>query len=47
MEPTSATDKILIEDKCISYSSQLRPANIDWAYMGVDMMIECRVLLYG
>ena len=41
MEPASATDKILIEDKCISCSSQAWPAGIDWADMGEDMVIEC------
>ena len=41
MEPASATDKILIEDKCISCSSQAWPAGIDWADMGEDMLIEC------
>ncbi len=32
---------MLIGEQCVSYSSEVDPAEVDWAGMGVDFVIEC------
>lgn len=34
-------EAIIVDGKRISHSSQVNPADIDWAGMGIDLVIEC------
>ena len=40
-EPGSDESSILLDGKTITYSSEKNPADIDWAGMGIDLVIEC------
>jgi len=40
-EPAYDESHILLDGKKISYSSEKNPADIDWAGMGIDLVIEC------
>jgi len=40
-EPSHDELNILLDNKKISYSSKKNPADIDWAGMGIDLVIEC------
>ncbi len=34
-------EAILVDRKCVAYSSQAKPADVDWAGMGIELVIEC------
>ena len=40
-ELTYEEDAIFVEGKRVSYSSKENPAELDWASMGIDLVIEC------
>ncbi|MEB3220336.1 MAG: ArsJ-associated glyceraldehyde-3-phosphate dehydrogenase [Nostocales cyanobacterium 94392] len=40
-EITAKDDQILIEGKSISFSEYSKPGDVDWAGLGVDMVLEC------
>ncbi len=40
-EPGFDDANILLDGKKISYSSEENPADVDWAGMGIDLIIEC------
>jgi len=40
-EPAHDEHHILLDDKAISYSSEKNPADVNWAGMGIDLVIEC------
>ena len=40
-EPGFDDSSILLDDKKITYSSENNPADVDWAGMGIDLIIEC------
>ncbi|NJM19981.1 MAG: ArsJ-associated glyceraldehyde-3-phosphate dehydrogenase [Richelia sp. SM1_7_0] len=40
-EITAKDDQILIEGKSISFSEYSKPGDVDWADLGVDIVLEC------
>lgn len=40
-EPGHQPDAIVLDDKRVSYSGEKNPADVDWAGMGIDLVIEC------
>ncbi|NJN10141.1 MAG: ArsJ-associated glyceraldehyde-3-phosphate dehydrogenase [Richelia sp. RM2_1_2] len=40
-EITAKDDQILIEGKSISFSEYSKPGDVDWAGLGVDIVLEC------
>jgi glyceraldehyde 3-phosphate dehydrogenase len=40
-EATVESGKLLVDEKAVSYSSEMDPADVNWRAMGIDLVIDC------
>ena len=41
LEATVASGNLVIEDRQVSYSSEMNPEDVNWREMGIDLVIDC------